>query len=208
MGGLAALFFIGLYVSVAYWTFKRFERSGFRWLVLALAVLIPSGDAVVGRLYLKHLCAEEGGLKVYRVVEHVDGFTDANFTNGDGYWVREHGYQFLEYAPVNWLVTRYSKKDGQIIRQEKVVPQSHYRVRSVHMGREEPYSRSIDLVETVDGKEVLATYTAIAFKGGWAERLVAQFSDAGAGNVAFCASSPPDKNWQNYVSLIVGTLKP
>jgi len=97
MGGLAVIFFIGFYIFIARKLFKRFDGSRYKWLVLVLIVLVPTGDAVVGRLYLKKLCAEEGGLKVYRVAEHVVGFMDDN----RDYWVQSDGYQFTEDYPVN-----------------------------------------------------------------------------------------------------------
>lgn len=48
MGGLAVVFFIGLYIAIAYWAFKRFDGSNFRWLVVALAVL-PETPVCRGR---------------------------------------------------------------------------------------------------------------------------------------------------------------
>lgn len=190
MGGLAALFFVGLYISIAYWVFRRFEGSNFRWLVLALAVLIPSGDAVVGRLYLKHLCAEEGGLRVYRVAEHVDGFMD---DYGD-YWVKEGKYNFSEqFSAGGKSVMRYSKQDGQIVREDNVLPMSRYGVGLKNMGSvHDRYLRNIFLVESIPNGEILATDTQIAFNGGWAERFIAQFSDSGGGTVAWCTNAELD----------------
>lgn len=205
MGGLAVVFFIGIYIAIAYWVFKRFDGSNFRWLVVALAVLIPSGDAIVGRLYLKHLCAEEGGLKVSRVVEHVDGFMDYAFSGGD-YWVKERGYQFTEDRPVNEMTTRYSKQNGQISRENNVLPQSQYRVRSEYVGSlRDPYLRHVFLVETIPNRETLATDTQIAFNGGWAERFIALFSDAGGGTVAWCTNTEkqPDVRYEKIISTVL-----
>lgn len=207
MGGLAVLFFIGLYFVIAFKVVGKFKASHYKWLVVALIVLIPSGDAMVGRAYLKYLCAKEGGLKVYRVAEHVEGFMEA-FENIDDDWVKNGGYQFSESTPVNGLVTRYSRQNGQIIREDNVMPQSRYRVRLVNVGQKDVYGRSIDSVETVGGLDVLATYTAIAFKGGWVERFLAQFSDSGVGNVAFCGESPTAlSNWNSHQQVVIQSLK-
>lgn len=204
MGGLAALFFIGLYIAIAYWVFKRCGGSNVRWLVLAVAVLIPSGDAVVGRLYLKQLCAEEGGLKVYRVAEHVDGFMD----DYRDYWVKAGKYQFTEEFPVNGKVIRYSKNNGQIIREDNVLPQSQYRVRLQHMGDvHDRYLRNMYLVESIPNGEILATDTQIAFNGGWAERFIALFSDAGGGTVAWCTNTELDPV-ARHRRLVTTALKP
>lgn len=204
MGGLAVVFFIGLYIAIAYWMFKRFDGSNFRWLVVALAVLIPSGDAVIGRLYLKGLCAEEGGLKVYRVVEHVDGFMEQL---GTDYWVKIGGYQFSEDFPMNGGVTRYSRMDGQVVQEDNVPPQSQYRVRRQHIGNvHDRYRRSVFLVERILNGEVLATDTQIAFNGGWAERFIALFSDAGGGAVAWCTNTELDPVVRHR-RLVSSTLK-
>lgn len=201
MGGLAVVFFIGLYIAIAYWVFKRCGGSKFRWLALALAVLIPSGDAIIGRLYLKHLCAEEGGLKIYRVAEHVDGFM------GDGshsdYWVKEHGYQFAEDRPVNGMTTRYSQQNGQIVQKDKVLPISKYRLSLLNFGEtKHVYMRQQYVLKTINTGEVLASDTQIYFNGGWAERFLAAFSDAGGGSVERCGNSR-----LNYEKLVVTVLK-
>lgn len=201
MGGLAVVFFIGLYIAIAYWMFKRFDGSNFRWLVVALAVLIPSGDAIVGRLYLKNLCAVEGGLKISRVVEQVDGFM------GDGshsdYWVKEHGYQFAEDRPVNGMTTRYSQQNGQIVQEVKVPPKSKYRLSLLNFGEtKHVYMRQQYVLKAINNGEVLATDTQIYFNGGWAEKFLAAFSDAGGGSVARCGNSQ-----LNYEKLVVTVLK-
>lgn len=204
MGGLAALFFIGLYVFITYKIVKRFEGSRYKWLVLALMVLIPSGDAVVGRLYLKHLCMEEGGLKVHRVAEHVEGFMD----DYRDYWVKEGKYQFSEEFPVNGKVTRHFKQNGQMIREDKEMPQSKYRVRSQTVGSvHDRYLRDMFLVESISNSEILASDTQIAFNGGWAERFLAQFSDAGGGAVAWCTNTELDPVIRHR-RIVSNTLKP
>jgi hypothetical protein len=63
-----------------------------------------------------------------------------------------------------------------------------YRITSVLIGKNNFYSRSILAVETFPEKDVLATDLQIGFNGGWAERFLGGFSDAGAGSVAWCDS--------------------
>jgi hypothetical protein len=206
MGGLAALFFIALYISVAYWVFKRFGGSNFRWLVLVLAVLILCGDAVVGRLYLKHLCAKEGGLKVYRVVEHVDGFMSNTSWDGD-YWLKNGGFQFSESPPVNGLVMRYSIQGGKLITEKRVPAKSKYRLRSVHIGgSKDVYLRYEYVIDDTRTGEMLGTHTEIGFNGGWVERVLAYFSSAGGGAVAWCTPIPWTGNPTK--DLVNNTLKP
>lgn len=186
MGGLAILFFIGFYLAIAFAVVGKFKVSRYKWLMVALVILIPSGDAIVGRVYLKYLCAKEGGLKVHRVVDHVEGFMDDG--SHSDYWIKEYGYQFSENRPTNGMTTRYSKQNGQILREDNVIPRSKYRVSSTFGNTKDIYLRSQFVVDTLKG-EVLATDTQIAFNGGWAERFLAQFSDAGGGTVAWCTNA-------------------
>ncbi|MDO8262338.1 MAG: hypothetical protein Q7T21_03835 [Gallionella sp.] len=202
MGGLAVIFFVALYVVIAFKVVGKFKASRYKWLAVALIVLIPGGDAVVGRVYLKYLCADEGGLKVYRVAEHVEGFMD----DYRDYWVKNREYQFSEDFLLNGKVTRYSKQNGQIVREGNVMPRSQYRVSSSFGNTKDLYLRSQFVVETLQG-EVLATDTQISFNGGWAERFLALFSDAGGGTVAWCTNTELDPVIRHR-RIVLNTLKP
>jgi hypothetical protein len=205
MGGLAVLFFIGLYFVIAFKVVGKFKASRYKWLAVALVVLIPSGDAVVGRLYLKYLCSKEGGLKVYRVAEHVEGFMSDTSWDGD-YWLKNDGFKFSESRPVNGMVTRYSMQDGKLITENRVIPKSKYRLRSLHIGdTKNIYLRYQYVLDDMQSGEVLATHTEVGFNGGWAERFLAQFSDAGGGGVAWCTPVPWIGN--PAVEIITHSLK-
>ena len=201
MGGLAVLFFIVLYLVIAFKVVGKFKGSRYQSLVLGLAVLIPSGDAMVGRLYLKYLCAKEGGLKVYRVAEHVEGFM-SNGTHSD-YWVQERGYQYGEDRLANGLTTRYSKQGDKVIREDNVSPKSKYKLNLLNLGdARHIFMRQQFAVEAVNSTEILATDTQVYFNGGWAERFLAAFSDAGGGSVSRCDNSRLD-----YEMLVATVLK-
>lgn len=202
MGGLAVFSLIGLYIFAGY-KFVKAIRPGYRkWLAIAVLALIPTADAVLGRIYLKHLCATESGLKVYRVAQGVEGFmSDAG---EHGMFVEKHGYKFSEGPPIDGWVKRYSKNDGQVIKENKVIPQSKFRVRLLTTGRKDIYIRSTRVVETFPVREVLATETQIGFNGGWAERYFGGFSDAGAATVAWCREKD---SFLRYEELVISTLK-
>ncbi len=201
MGGLAVFSLIGLYIFAGY-KFVKSIRPGYRkWLAIAALALIPTTDAVVGRIYLQHLCATEGGLKVYRVAQGVEGFI--NLGGDDVTAVEKYGYKFSESTPVNGLVNRYSKHDGKIVKETKVIPQSKYRVRYSTAGQKDTYMRQTLVVETVPDGEVLATDVQIGFNGGWAERFLGGFSGAGA-SVFWCEYR--DLN-VSYREIILNTLK-
>lgn len=203
MGGLAVLFILGLYFLLTLLAVIIAKPLWAKGLVLLAALLIPTADAMYGRYKLKQMCAAEAGLKVYKVAHNVEGFMDDG-THSD-YWVKEHGYQFAEDRPMNGTTTRYSRRDGQVIQDNQVTPKSKYRLRQSYGDDKSVYRLSQYLVEDVSTGEVLAKDTRIAYKGGWAERFLAAFSDAGVGNVAWCTPPPwPD---DPRIDIIVNSLK-
>ncbi|MDP1695246.1 MAG: hypothetical protein Q8L34_06955 [Candidatus Woesearchaeota archaeon] len=202
MGGLAVLFLLGLYFVLTVVAIAKAKPVWVKGLVLLAALLIPTADAVYGRYKLKQMCAAEAGLKVYRVAHGVEGFMD---DYGD-YWVKEGKYQFSEDFPTNGKVTRYSKQNGQIVREDNVSPQSLYRVNLKRIGdTKDTYLRRQFVIDTIQG-EILAADTQIAFNGGWAERFLAQFSDAGGGTVAWCANTKSNP-LVRHQDLVFSTLK-
>ena len=206
MGGLAILVLIGLYIGVAVWVVRRQKSTRNKIIALVIALLIPSADAIIGRIYLQHLCDTEGGLKVYRVVEGVDGFMDTRFSDGDDYWIRKHGYQFTEYAPIDGKVVRLSNKNGQVVRETAVEPISKYQFRSSYLSG--VIGKLEDVTETSDGKERLATYKTFVFQGGWAERFLSHFSDAGGpSNVARCGTESIYHEIQKSQETVSSSLK-
>ena len=177
--------------------------SPLKWFVVGLVVLLPTADMVVGRVYLKYLCAKEGGLKVHRVAEHVEGFLDDGAVTE--YLPRELGYRFIEGRSSSGRYFRYTRTDGTFVREENIVPISKYRVRSIHIGdTRSMYMRYEYVVEDIRSAEVLAVDTEIGFNGGWAERFLAQLSDAGGGGVAWCGSGYPETR---HKTLIMSSLK-
>jgi len=113
MIGLIMLVVFVLYLLVAIlitsWLTRIPKRAPYKWLtaLLSLAVfaLIPTWDEILGRMYFKHLCETEGGVRVYKTVE-----LGPEYWNADGMprFILENGNadeQLLgkRYAfPSNW----------------------------------------------------------------------------------------------------------
>ena len=183
MAGLGVLFFVGLYFFVAYKIVRVLKTARLKWLAILILALIPTADAIVGRIYLQHLCATEGGLKVHRMAQGVDGFIS---DGGDsGMQVEKHGYKFSESAPINGRVNKYSKANGHVVREKDVIPISKYRVRFETTGQNAKYRRQTFIVETFPDGIVIATDTLVGFNGGWAEDFISQFGGGGR-QVAWC----------------------
>ena len=203
MGGLAVLLLEGLYLFVGYKIVTGAQTKRKKWLAIVILTLIPTADAIVGRVYLQYLCATEGGLKVHRVVNDVKGFMSDG--REDVTAVEKYGYKFSESRPLNGRVDRYSKDNGQVVKEKGVLPKSNHRVRLLNEGQvKDIYMRQTLVVETFPGGEVLATDAQIGFNGGWAERFLAAFSDGGI-NPVWCKGK--DVNVR-YREIIESSLKP
>ncbi|HSE00338.1 MAG TPA: hypothetical protein VLB72_06345 [Burkholderiales bacterium] len=202
MGGLAILLIIAAYIGVASVLVYKIKPRKWKVVTVVAVLLVPTIDAVLGRLYLRHLCVTEAGLKVYRVVENVEGFLDGE----SPYWITKHGFKFAEGGMrPNGNVNRVSLQKGQIFREWNVPSKSLYRIHLAFVGKDEMYERSKRLVEVIQTSEILASYTQVDFRGGWAERFLGTFSDAGASAVASCDLPQPEVRLEQ---LVIHTLKP
>jgi hypothetical protein len=202
MGGLAVLFLLSFYFVITVALVVKAKGLPYKVLALVIMLLIPTADAIYGRYKLKQMCAAEGGLKVYRVAEHVEGFMTST---ADEIWIKKYGFQFSEGERSKGNYYRISKQNDQIVVEENVTPKSHYQVRSYHEGEQTLYLKYKHVASLITSGEKLAEHTEIGFRGGWAERFLAAFSDAGSGVVGWC--TPPPWLGDPQKDVIVNSLK-
>ncbi|MBS0182662.1 MAG: hypothetical protein JSS39_09690 [Nitrospira sp.] len=73
MFGLAVLVALGLYIYLAkmaaQFIRKRTDSKLATYATVAIFVLIPTWDIIPGRLYHRHVCETEGGVKISKTVE-------------------------------------------------------------------------------------------------------------------------------------------
>lgn len=161
MGGIGFLLVIILYVVGSAALVAHVPTLKYKLVALLTVLLIPTADAVYGRYKLKQMCAVEAGLKVYKVAHGVEGFMR---DSADEYWIKKYGYQFTEGKnSLNYY--RFSKQNGQIIREDNVTPKSKYRLRKSYDDTS-VYRRSQLLIEDIATGEILATDTMLTFEGG------------------------------------------
>jgi hypothetical protein len=77
MIGLSILLAVVIYVWLARFATKRIENRAAKYTVIALFILIPTWDIILGKLYFNHLCATQAGVKVYKTVELPAEYWDA-----------------------------------------------------------------------------------------------------------------------------------
>jgi len=210
MGGLGFLLTIILYVVIAVFAVRAFKRRRAKIIAAVVAILLPTTDAVVGRIYLKHLCDTEGGLKVHRVVKNVDGFMwdgavgMRNSDAQDKQFLSEFGASFIESSPqAGGKVNRLSLQDGRVVREKGVLPRSTYGIRSTSSEYKLAYLRDQRVVVSIKDGEVIASDTRFIFKGGWAEFFLGYFADSGPGSAAWCEG--PD-SWTRLRHLVAASL--
>jgi len=197
------LFLMGLYIWIAYKVVRRVSPVWGKALLVLVFVLIPTADAVYGRIKLRQMCEAEGGLNINRVVGRVEGFLIDQ--GASDIWIKNNGYLYNEGGErPDQRVNRYVLRDGAIALEWNVPSLARYEVRFVSPSKREQFERDEYLVRDRKNDDVLGKYVQIGFRGGWVEQLLGGFSDAGAGWAASCGQQDP----RILESLVLKTLKP
>lgn len=204
MGGLLILFLGALYVWGAFKVVSLVKLSWAKVLLVLLFILIPTADAIYGRIKLRQMCAKEGDLKIYRIVEGVDGFYEGD-SRPSGSWIKEHGYRFVEGKGLDGRIMRLSlKPDGQISEETDSVMRSRYRYEYFGSDFGDGYTRVEQQIKDLITGEVLANAPNISYEGGWVEQLIAGIY-ASKGFAGACKEGV-DRIWPDQI--ISRTLKP
>lgn len=175
------------------------NRGSAMFAVFLIAFLvIPLGDHGIGYVYFSRLCAAEGGPKIYRTNQAVEGLW---WWAADRDTARSLGYNFVEGGANPESVTRYELKGGEVTEHRNVRSTSRYvflpvRVERLAWG----VVRQQEIIEDVQTKERLAALTSFQFLGGWLVRaLLAGFG----GTAAMCHVEPRD-----ILKFIASVLQP
>jgi hypothetical protein len=203
MGGLGVMILVGLYIWAAYVLVRRSKPRWGKALVAAIFLLVPTADAVYGRIRLKQMCAESG-LKIYKTVEGVDGFLDHMRPLEDV--LTRYGFEFVEGRDLSGRIARISRsQDGKVLVEKDVTPKSSYRyeVSSAELGR--GYVAGEHRIRDLRTNEVLARALNYSYEGGWAERFLARFTGSGSAYAGSCHEGAAG-SWRGQI--IRETLKP
>lgn len=185
MGGLPILFLGALYVWGAFKLIGMVKPKWGKWLLMLVFALIPTADAIYGRIKLQQMCAAEDGLHVYRVVEGVAGFDDPK-SRPDESWVGPGKFQFVEGEELSGKRSRLSvRPDGSFLREEAIKPISEYIYESEHGKDIDHFRRYEQRIRVRATGEVVGRYVDIRYAGGWSERFVNGIY-ASSGSVGNC----------------------
>jgi hypothetical protein len=171
----------------------------------AVAVLFFIGilvaDGIYGRIKLAAMCTEQGGLRIYRTVQNVEGFYSP--FAGEKF-LKNHDYAFIESGSSKPYV-RYAKQPNGAISQEKTSElKSRFAYRTVRGDLGDVYM--IDRFQVIDRErnEVLAETVNYVYAGGWIERAIASLY-AARGEGGSCDIAYPTTVHEQLISR---TLNP
>ena len=201
MAALLIFFLAWLYYRVVRKVLKRVKPYWGKALVIVIALLIPTADAVYGRHKLKRLCVQEGGLHIYRVVEGVRGFYSSFLLYKS--LVGPGKYQFVE-GDLRGKYTRFSlRPDGTYLHEVDITLMSEYAHKYKPGNLKDIYLRDEDLVYVRATGEVLARHVNIFYAGGWLQRAINGLY-AARGNSGVC-ESPRSFHEEEFIMKV---LKP
>lgn len=114
-----------VYLIIGSFIVKRISNKWGKGIAIVILILIPTGDAIVGHLYLNYLCSTEAGVKVYQTVELPAEYWDEkgrpNFFNTYGNLERDFWVSKLDEPAGD--VKRYSTffaidKDTSLVKEK------------------------------------------------------------------------------------------
>jgi hypothetical protein len=209
MGGLAILLIVVAYIAAAMWVAFRVKGVWRKSAVVLIALLLPTLDGFLGRRYVEHLCARDGGLTVFRVVDNVDGVLGLA---PDAPTLKRTGFRFIEIDRAAGDPSRAYRRierlaDGAVVESFDAVPRAKYgyRLRSVTR-RALTFIYGYQDSEVIDltSNEVLSRYRQFDGGFGWASRFLGSFADAGGPAAELC---PPLEVRPGPEQLVASTLR-
>jgi hypothetical protein len=206
MGGLLVLVLIGLYVWVAYKVARRVKLAWAKALVVLVALLIPTADAVYGRVKLKQICEAEAGLKIYKAVTGVEGFEMTGFLPKD-FWLKEFGYKFVEGRNFDGSLARLSLDDkGNVVEDKNPFRKSKYRYDQESVQTTVAHIvLSHYFVRDINTNETLGVYNNFVFLGGWVERAMAALYGQAGFSATRCPVDRADVQVEKLVTSVLRT---
>jgi hypothetical protein len=178
MGGLAILFFIGLYGLVALYALI-ITPGWWRLATLAAVLLIPTADSLWARYVTMPRVCKDAGLKIHKKADKADGlrFDGA----ADDSFVKTYGFAFVEGRNALGQYYRFSAQGDRIVLEQNVQPKARYLSDSQLVLKTSGIGGTMYRVRDSSTGDVLGHFVDFSYGGGWAERFLAAFTDAGPG---------------------------
>jgi len=158
MVGLIVLVVCITYISIALFTTIKVKGWKKKTIALAVFILIPTADVIVGNIYFKYVCSQYSGVFIYKEV----GI-------GDEYYL-----QLDEEDTSRWIIKLdfLTKKNGQKINREKFSQRYLF-----EFNTPETYSKKLNISKRVKPiidrniNETLSEIIKFSYGGGWVENI-------------------------------------
>ncbi|WP_143012134.1 hypothetical protein [Desulfuromonas thiophila] len=132
------------------WLMRVPRKGKYKALVAVIGIvvllLIPTWDEIGGRIYLRHLCATQAGVKIYKTIELPAKYWDES---GEPMFFNQYGY--LDH---DFWVKELDESGGRIERYSSIFS----------------IDKDTSPVKERLGQKVLAEVTTFRFWGGWIRR--------------------------------------
>ena len=206
---IGVILYFGVGIVLMILLYRLLAKQGRSWRVrigaaFALGFVvwaIPYGDHTVGKIYFNRLCNEEGGERIARTVEGVDGYMSVFGVPSRR--PEDRGYRFYEdTVDKKGMTTRAMvNPDGSFVIEKNVAPISRYIVKWNRTSDNVQIERITTTIEDRVSGETLARRTAFLHRGGWLMRSLEAMNAYGAS----CPPGPTDAG--ATISLIKKVLR-
>lgn len=164
-------------------------RTGIGGLLALVMLLIPTADDLLGRYRVKRLCEKEGGVRIFKTVENVEGI---QMNSADEVILRATKYQYVESTSTkaggSYRIppARYSlTPSGRVIVEKNIIPRARYEYQRREEVRTDHISRYDQLIVDLQTNQILATDTYFGFRGGWAARTLLGWGGGGGAGCGY-----------------------
>lgn len=135
-----------VYLVIGNFIVRRIPSKWEKRIAIAILILIPIGDSIVGHIYFNYLCSAEAGVKVYQVAE-----LPAEYWDGEGRPKFFNKYGNLER---DFWVSKLDEPAGDVKRYSTFFA----------------VDKDTSLVKEKSSQKVLAEIITFRYWGGWLAR--------------------------------------
>lgn len=201
MIGLSLLMIVVAYIYIARFIIKKIGNKKIKYVILAVFILIPTWDVILGNLTFRYLCYKEGGEKIFKTAENVPGFLDL-YAGDPTNTILNYGYKHLETKSKMGGYKYFSMShDGTIVTSDIDEPVSNYSFYEKKHEYNFPWRiiRYDQIIEHIDKKEIMAVRKRLSYSGGWISRSLGEIG----GGTLTCP-----KIKMGYKEFFINTLRP
>jgi hypothetical protein len=207
MIGLYFLAVVVAYVLVSYWIVRRCKPRWAKWMLVVVAIAVPTWDLVPQHLAYRAACAAEAGEFAASGPIEVAGFFHPEMNEKSARaFVEDLGFKYIETYTIRatgkTLIRVETDRDGAVNAVEIAAPTSRYEIVNFNNLRADRLREAGTRVVERETGRVIASQTSIAKDRSWVFRALFPATWPGGGG-AVCSGAAP-----RYTYLAPGFLVP